>query len=132
MGSTVAESWERFVMSETPAATPSGKLSREQKITNVVGLGIVLIILAAALYFARDNGVNAEVGECVKGTGSNDIKQVACDNPEAQYEVVGKMKDKDQSEATLASCRDFAGATDVHWEKNSTGSFLRCLAGVTQ
>ncbi len=118
-------------MSETPAAAPSGRLSRKQKITNVVGLAFVLLILGVALFFARNNGASADVGDCVKGTESNGIKQVDCDNPEAQYEVVGKVKDKDQGEATLATCREFAGTTDVYWQKNSTGSFVLCLSGVT-
>ncbi len=108
------------------------KLTRKQKTTNTVALVVIVLIFGTVFYFARNNAANAGVGDCVKESGSNGLKQVDCGSAEARYKVVGKVKDKSQSEATFSTCGEFAGTSDVYWQKSGSESFVLCLAPVSK
>ncbi|WP_157630852.1 LppU/SCO3897 family protein [Kribbella catacumbae] len=115
----------------TPTAGGRAKLTRKQKITNIVGLAIIALIFGTVFYFARNNASNTDVGDCVKETGSNGLQQVDCGNSEARYKVVGKVKDKSQAEATFSTCSEFKGTSDLYWQKSGSQSFVLCLAPVS-
>jgi len=107
-----------------------GRLSARQKIVNLVTVAVILVILGVVLYLARTNAANAEVGDCLKETGSNSFEQVECGSAEAAFKVVGRVEHKRESE-TSGACDPFQdqGAAQAHWTGRSgrSGTVL-CLA----
>ncbi|WP_405060193.1 hypothetical protein OG474_00765 [Kribbella sp. NBC_01505] len=112
---------------EVPGNTKN-KLSKKQKITNLVGVSAIVVIIGGALFLARTNAANAEVGDCVKESGSKGLKQVGCDTADAQFKVVGRIGDKGRDDATMSACKDFQGVSQVYWEGTKNKGFVLCLA----
>lgn len=112
----------------TPTGSPAKKLSRRQKVTNVTAVAVIVLIIGGVLYLARNNAANAEVGDCVKESGSNGLKQVDCNGPEAEFKVVGRVGDKPREDATMSTCSAFKDVTQVYWEGTDSKGFVLCLA----
>lgn len=113
-----------------PTAQP-----RRGKRRQVVVLVVLLVLAAgcfgAAWFFTRSAATNANVGDCVKQTGSDSLSIVKCDDPSAAFKVVGRVDGKTQVEATLDACEPYvsAGATQVYWQgKEGETGLVLCLA----
>ncbi|GAA2379421.1 LppU/SCO3897 family protein [Dactylosporangium salmoneum] len=118
----------------TPAepAAPQAKPGKRRQITILVGLVVLLgVLLGAAWFFNRDAALNAKVGDCLHQVGSDELKIVQCDSTDADFSVLGKVGDKDQSEATSpfsTVCQQWSDTTNTYWqgEKGKKGDVL-CL-----
>ncbi|WP_405060175.1 hypothetical protein OG474_00670 [Kribbella sp. NBC_01505] len=111
----------------TPASSAGAVLIRKYKVRIGAGLAVVVLVLGAVLYFALNSAASADVGDCVRSNGTKGLRQAACGSPEAQYKVVGVVRDKSQAESNFTTCREFKGTSDVYWEKGFQ-SFVLCLA----
>ncbi|MCR6481941.1 hypothetical protein M8542_03845 [Amycolatopsis sp. OK19-0408] len=113
---------------QPPAAAPK-KGKRRQKIVLTVFLIVVAGILALVWALSRDNGENAQVGNCVTESGENYVKIVDCGAANATLKVVGRVEDKTQIEAQVSACNGYPDADSVFWEgkEGQTGVVL-CLA----
>lgn len=113
---------------QPPAATPK-KSKRRQKIVLTVFLIVVAGILALVWALSRDNGENAQVGNCVTESGENYVKIVDCGAGNASMKVVARIEDKTQTEAQVSACNGVPDADSVFWEgkEGETGVVL-CLA----
>jgi hypothetical protein len=85
--------------------------------TNVVVIAVILGVIGGVLYLARNNAANADVGDCLMLSGSSSLEQVGCDDPAAEYTVVGKIENERESAAVPAACDRFKdqGAERVFW-----------------
>ncbi|MEV6930522.1 hypothetical protein AB0M46_39395 [Dactylosporangium sp. NPDC051485] len=118
----------------TPAepAAPPAKPGKRRQIRILVGIVVLLgVLLGAAWFFNRDAALNAKVGECLHQVGSDQLRIVPCDSAEADFTVLGKIGDKDQSEASSpfsTVCQQWSDTTSMYWqgEKGSRGDVL-CL-----
>ncbi len=102
---------------------------RRQKIVLTIFLVLVVLFFGAVWFFTRDNGENAQVGNCVTESGSNYVKIIDCGDAKATLKVVGRVENKTESEARGTACDAYPDATQVFWEGKSgeTGMVL-CLA----
>jgi hypothetical protein len=111
-----------------PPAVP-GKSKRRQKIVLTAFLIVVAALLALVWVATRDNGENAQVGNCVTESGSNYVKIVDCGADNATLKVVARVEGKTQTEAQVSACTAYPDAEQVFWEgkEGQTGVVL-CLA----
>ncbi|GAB3953684.1 hypothetical protein GCM10029976_094350 [Kribbella albertanoniae] len=117
-------------ISGSPTDGPATKLSQRQRITNATAVIVILLVIGGVLYLARNNAANAEVGDCVRASGSNGLEQVDCNDPQAEFKVVGRVADKPREDATLSTCGAFKDVAQVYWEGTSNKGFVLCLANV--
>ena len=117
-----------------PAPTPPrGK--RRQVIVLVVVLVLLGVCLGGAWFFTRDAATNAKVGDCMQQTGTNELKIVKCDDPNAGFKVVGRAEGKEQIESTISVtsvCDQWKDeTTNTYWEgeQGKKGTVL-CLSKV--
>ncbi|HSK95177.1 MAG TPA: hypothetical protein VK891_01045 [Euzebyales bacterium] len=98
----------------------------------MVLLAVVVAALAAlAVYASRTSATSAAVGDCLRRSSGESVAIVPCDDPEAEFEVVGRVEDQTEIEAGITTCSPFAdrGATQVYWEGEQGGTgFVLCLA----
>jgi len=110
-----------------PAKPPKSK--KRRKIVLVVFLILVVLLFAAVWFFTRDNGENAQVGNCVTESGSNYVKIVDCGDAKATLKVVGRVENKTEAEARGSACSAYPDATQVFWEgKQGQSGMVLCLA----
>ena len=110
-----------------PQQPPKSK--KRQKVVLIVFLLVVLGFIAAALYFSKDNGENAQVGNCVTESGSNSVKIVDCGDASATLKVVGRVENKTESEARGTACDAYPDAEQVFWTgKAGEAGMVLCLA----
>jgi hypothetical protein len=111
-----------------PPAAPK-KSKRRQKIVLTVFLIVVAALLALVWVVTRDNGENAQAGNCVTESGANYVKIVDCGAGNATLKVVARVEDKTQTEAQASACNAYPDADQVFWEgkEGQTGVVL-CLA----
>lgn len=112
-----------------PPAAPPKKSKRRQKIVLTIFLVVVAGILALVWVLSRDNGENAQVGNCVTQSGDNYVKIVDCGAADATMKVVARIENKTQTEAQISACAAYPDADSVFWEgkEGKTGVAL-CLA----
>jgi hypothetical protein len=116
-------------MVEPVQRPPRGK--RRQVVVLVVFLILAAGCFAGAWFFTRSSPTNANVGDCVKQTGTDSLSIVKCDDPDAAYKVVGRVDGKTQVEATLDACEPYVsqGAQQVYWQgKQGETGLVLCLA----
>jgi hypothetical protein len=116
-------------MVEPTARPPRSK--RRQVVIVVVFLVLAAGCFGAAWFFTRGAATNANVGDCVKQTGSDSLSIVKCDDPAAGFKVVGRVDNKTEVEATLDACEPYVsqGATQVYWQgKQGETGLVLCLA----
>jgi len=77
-----------------PPAAPR-KPKRRQKIVLTVFLIVVAALLALVWVATRDNGENAQVGNCVTESGSNSVKIVDCGAGNATLKVAARCRGQD-------------------------------------
>lgn len=105
------------------------KSKKRQKIVLAVFLILVVLLFGAVWFFTRDNGENAQVGNCVTESGSNYVKIVDCGDAKATLKVVGRVEDKTEAEARGSACNAFPDATQVFWQgKQGQSGMVLCLA----
>jgi hypothetical protein len=111
-----------------PPAAPK-KSKRRQKIVLTVFLIVVAAVLALVWAATRDNGENAQAGNCVTESGENYVKIVDCGADNATLKVVARVEGKTQTEAQVSACSAHPDAEQVFWEgkEGETGVVL-CLA----
>jgi hypothetical protein len=116
----------------TDAPEPARKRSRRGKVIGVVLVGVFIAILAAlTIYAKRTSPSGAAVGDCLRRGMQDAVAVVPCGDPEAEFEVVGRVEDQTEIEAGISTCSPFAdqGATQVYWEGEQGGTgFVLCLA----
>jgi hypothetical protein len=102
---------------------------------SVVGIVIAVILLAGlvalVLYVRTTSPSSAAVGDCLQRGSGDSVAIVECDDPNAEFEVVGRVEDQTEIEAGITSCSPFEeqGSTQVYWEGEQGGSgFVLCLA----
>ncbi len=111
-----------------PPKPPKSK-KRRQKIVLAVFLVLVVLFFVAVWVLTRDNGENAQVGNCVTESGSNYVKIVDCGDAKATLKVVGRVENKTESEARGNACDAFPDAEQVFWEgKSGQSGMVLCLA----
>ncbi len=98
-------------------SAPQGK-SRGRALIGPI-FGIVIIVAAAVVWFLnRDDATNAEVGDCIREEGSDELTIVDCDDPSAQWEVVGIESEEQTYDEFMAdpdTCSAFSEAEQAWW-----------------
>lgn len=111
-------------------ATP--KRSRRRSFAGIVLIAVFVAGLVAFVMFLRGTEASgAAVGDCVKQEGDDALAIVACDGPDAEYEVLGRVEDQSEIEAGITSCAPFEDqrSTQAYWEGERGGTgFVLCLA----
>jgi hypothetical protein len=108
---------------------------RRSKRRQLIVLTIFLVLVVAFFGFVwlqtRHSPATAKAGDCVRQTGANSVRVVACDDPSATFKVVGRVDNKTQVEADLSACDPYTaqGAEQYYWsgEPGKTG-YVLCLA----
>jgi hypothetical protein len=104
---------------------------RRRRIVALITLVVVAGLVGVAVFFTRNNASTAKVGDCVQQKGENSVSVVKCDDPKADFKVVGRVENKTQSDALISACDPFQnqGAEAAFWEgKQGETGFVLCLA----
>jgi hypothetical protein len=105
---------------------------RRGRVAGIVVASILLIALVAlGISTARTGPGSAAVGDCLRRSGGDAVAIVPCDDPQAEFEVVGRVEDQTEIEAGISTCTPFAdlGATQIYWEGEQGGTgFVLCMA----
>jgi hypothetical protein len=115
------------------APTPQPKPGKGRQVIVLAVLVVLLALCGGAVWFAtRDAATNAKVGDCMQQTGTNTLKIVKCDSPDAGFKVVGRVEGKEQIESTISIssvCDQWQETTNTYWEgeQGKKGNVL-CLA----
>jgi hypothetical protein len=119
-----------------PAPAPSkagsvGKSILTRIIVAVVGLAVISGIGYGWKVFKGESPDLAKVGDCMAGTGADNLKVIKCTDAKATYKVVGKVDGKSEVafNTDRSICQPFQGADSAFWKgkKGSTG-YVLCLA----
>ncbi|MFI5910112.1 hypothetical protein [Dactylosporangium sp. NPDC051541] len=110
--------------SPIPGASPAvGKGGKRRQVTILLSLVVLLgVLLGLAWFFNRDAATNANVGDCLHNPGDDKLKIVKCDSADADYKVLGKVADKEQTEATspfTSVCDQWPDSTNTFWQGES-------------
>ncbi|WP_345128194.1 LppU/SCO3897 family protein [Dactylosporangium darangshiense] len=116
-----------------PPPPPAKSGGAGKRILIILGVLVVLCGgIGVAAYFATRNApLNAKVGDCLHQKGENELAIVKCDTADADFEVLGKVGDKPQSEVNdpfTKVCDQWPDTTNTYWEgtEGKNGSAL-CL-----
>jgi hypothetical protein len=121
----------------SPSAQPVGagvspKRSRRRSVTSIVVIVVLVAgLIALGMYMRRTAAASAAVGDCLERASGDSVAIVECDDPEAAFEVVGRVEDQTEIEAGISTCGPFEdqGSTQVYWEGEQGGTgFVLCLA----
>jgi hypothetical protein len=108
------------------------KPSRRRSVVGIVFAVIFVAGLAALVWYLRTTSPSgAAVGDCLQRGSGDSVTIVECDDPSAEFEVVGRVEDQTEIEAGISSCNPFEdqGSTQVYWEGEQGGTGLvLCLA----
>ena len=124
-------------MSDLSPSAPSGAEAspRRSRRGSVVGIVFIVVFLAGlvalVMYLRSTDASGAAVGECLERGSGEAVAVADCDDPEAEFEVVGRVEDQTEIEAGITSCSPFEdqGSTQVYWEGEQGGTgFVLCLA----
>jgi len=91
----------------TPAGRTPGKASWKQKLVVTLILGGLAAGLAYGVYQVRRSGVEVEkaaVGTCLEKSSDTDVAVVDCDDPAAEFTVVGRQENKSSVAASVYPC----------------------------
>ena len=110
-------------------------LARRSKRRQLIVLSVFLVAVVAFFGFVyaatRHNPGTAKVGDCVRQTGADAVRVVACADSRAEFKVVGRVENKTEVDPSLNACDPFAdlGATQAFWsgQAGKTG-YVLCLA----
>ena len=105
---------------------------------------LMVVALAGAVVFGlyvygnHDSGTkapkptNARVGDCLHQLGLTAAETVKCDDPKAEFKVVGRVDDKYQFEAQSGLiCGPWPETTTTYWEAKPGGrGTAYCLANL--
>jgi hypothetical protein len=116
-------------MAGQPGMPPQPKPKSKRRF---IGLAILLVVVAVVgiggWIASRDAAGSAKQGDCVQQTGANDLKVVKCDDAKADFKVVGRVEDKNQTE-TDSACAAYKDAESSYWEGESgKKGLVLCLA----
>jgi hypothetical protein len=118
---------------QQPPATgvPAPRSRRRSVVGIVIAVVFVAGVVALVLYLRTTSPSGAAVGDCLQRGSGDSVTIVACDDPSAEFEVVGRVEDQTEIEAGITSCSPFEeqGSTQVYWEGEQGGTgFVLCLA----
>jgi hypothetical protein len=117
---------------QPPGAVVSPKRSRRRSVVSIVFIVVFSAgLIALVVYLRGASASSAAVGDCLKRGSGDSIAIVECDDPEAEFEVVGRVEDQTEIEAGITTCSPFEdqGSTQVYWEGEQGGAgFVLCLA----
>ncbi|MGW3664664.1 LppU/SCO3897 family protein [Streptomyces sp. NPDC005141] len=111
-----------------PAAPAPAKKSRLKKFLTIVVMIVVAVVVKLGLGYVFDSPVRAEVGDCVKVTGSEnnpDVETKGCDDADANYKVVKVVKNT----FDVNACTVGEAALAQEWDADK---FVLCLDPVTK
>jgi hypothetical protein len=118
----------------TDQAAPAPRAGKRRQLILLAILLVLSAVCFVGIWFAtRGNATNAKVGDCMHQTGTDEIKIVKCDDPEADFKVVGRVEGKEQIESTISItsvCDQWKDqTTNTYWqgERGKKGTVL-CLA----
>lgn len=113
------------------AGIPAPRSRRRSVIGIVVAVVFLAGLVAVVLYLRTTSPSSAAVGDCLERGSGDSVTVVECDDPNAEFEVVGRVEDQTEIEAGITSCSPFEdqGSTQVYWEGEQGGTgFVLCLA----
>jgi hypothetical protein len=115
-----------------PTPTPPAKPAWRRGLGAWIFLLVVALGLTGVFFLARNDGSNAQVGDCLEQSGDNSVSIVDCGKPEAAFTVLGRVGDKTSAEATLSACDPFPDTASTYWESSDGGTgFVLCLGKKT-
>jgi hypothetical protein len=104
------------------------RYGRRRKITLIVGLIVAALMIGGGIWAAQSAPGAAKAGDCIKQTGSDSVEIVKCGTADAKYQVVGRVDDKTETEATFNACSAYPSADSSYWEgKPGKKGFVLCL-----
>jgi hypothetical protein len=86
-------------------------------------------LLTMGYFLWKADPSRAVAGSCVKHDGGDQVSVVGCDNPDAEFKVLGRVEDRTQVQASISACGDYEGTEQTYWESSDgdTG-YVLCLA----
>ncbi|MFD9464756.1 hypothetical protein [Streptomyces sp. NPDC060027] len=106
----------------TPAPAPAKK-GKLKKFLTVVVMIVVAVAVKLGIGYVFNSPVRADVGDCVKVTGSDnnpDVETKGCDDSDANYKVVKVVKDT----FDVNACTVGEAALAQEWDADK---FVLCL-----
>ncbi|HEX5595862.1 MAG TPA: hypothetical protein VFX61_07580 [Micromonosporaceae bacterium] len=123
---------------EAPGAAEPAKSSGGKKILSILGVIVVVVVIGFFKFGVRslfgDELLDAKVGDCLVGQTEKDLKVVKCDDPTAEWKVVGTVSGKTEAEFNAADdgfCGAYPDFEIAYWEgtKGKAGNIL-CMEPV--
>lgn len=109
----------------------SRRLTRRQKVVNLVVGALVVAGISGGILMSRDNAANADVGDCMTEAGPSSVMRVDCADPAASLTVVGRIDGTADGRGPLEACAPYRaqGAERAFvWAATRGRSFVLCLA----
>ncbi|MFF8534066.1 hypothetical protein ACN6K9_003307 [Streptomyces sp. SAS_267] len=107
-----------------PAPAAPAKESKLKKVLGVVVLIVIAVVVKLGIgYVFDDSPVRAEVGDCVKVTGSEnnpDVETKGCDDKDANYKVLKVV----ENTFDVNACKVGEAALAQEWDADK---FVLCL-----
>ncbi|MEU4170945.1 hypothetical protein AB0F46_29205 [Streptomyces sp. NPDC026665] len=106
-----------------PAPAAPAKQSKVKKFLGVVVLIVVAVVVKLGIGYVFDSPVHAEVGDCVRVTGSEnnpDVETKGCDDKDANYKVLKVVEDT----FDVNACKVGEAALAQEWDAEK---FVLCL-----
>ncbi|MEU9136270.1 hypothetical protein AB0D33_09930 [Streptomyces sp. NPDC048404] len=106
-----------------PAPAAPARESKLKKVLGVVVLIVVAVVVKLGIGYVFDSPVRAEVGDCVKVTGSEnnpDVETKGCDDKDANYKVLKVV----ENTFDVNACTVGEAALAQEWDADK---FVLCL-----
>ncbi|MFI0960473.1 hypothetical protein ACH4S8_03465 [Streptomyces sp. NPDC021080] len=106
-----------------PTASAPAKESKLRKVLGVVVLIVVAVVVKLGIGYLFNSPVHAEVGDCVRVTGSEnnpDVETKGCDDKDANYKVLKVV----ENTFDINSCTVGEAALAQEWDNDK---FVLCL-----
>jgi len=113
-----------------PPGAVAPKKQQSLLVRIAIGIGVALLIALGFYFFRTTLGTFGamKAGDCVQQTGEDSVKVVACDSPEAAYEILGIVEKQSKLSGQLGVCRTWPDTTSVYWEgRTTTSGTVYCL-----
>jgi hypothetical protein len=110
---------------------PVRRLSQRRRVLVILSILILIVgaISGAIWYVNRNSPDRAKVGDCLRKDGPDAVEIIACNDPSAQFKVVGRLENQSDADITLSPCDAFHNTTHVYWSRTTGGTgYVLCLA----
>lgn len=93
----------------------------------ILGFLVPIAVIALIALSAQGSPKYASVGDCVQNKGTTDAPDVAvvdCGSADAEFKIVGKLKDS----TNYMDCEQFGDSTASYTKEQGSSKYTLCLA----